>query len=171
MKLANNSDYCNEKKFSAFFKEQSKLLFNFIFYKCGSEALSNDILQDAFLKFWENCEKILPGKAKSYLFTIANRLFLNEYAKTKVKISFKNEVKKDTTNENPEFLLEEKEFNSKLEKAIANLPETQRVTFLLHRIDGKKYKEIAEILGISVKAVEKRMHLALINLRKEIEIL
>jgi RNA polymerase sigma-70 factor (ECF subfamily) len=39
----------------------------------------------------------------------------------------------------------------------------------MHRIDGKKYSEIADALGISVKAVEKRMHLALLELRKEIE--
>ena len=39
----------------------------------------------------------------------------------------------------------------------------------MNRIDGKKYKEIAEILEISVKAVEKRIHNALISLRKEIE--
>ena len=39
----------------------------------------------------------------------------------------------------------------------------------MHRIDGKKYSEIAEELNISVKAVEKRIHLALIELKKEIE--
>ena len=39
----------------------------------------------------------------------------------------------------------------------------------MNRIDGKKYKEIADILNISVKAVEKRIHNALVNLRKEID--
>jgi len=39
----------------------------------------------------------------------------------------------------------------------------------MHRIDGKKYSEIAEELNISVKAVEKRIHLALVELRKKIE--
>ena len=39
----------------------------------------------------------------------------------------------------------------------------------MHRIDGKKYAEIASELNISVKAVEKRIHLALIELKKEIE--
>ena len=54
-------------------------------------------------------------------------------------------------------------------KAINNINETQRVAFLMHRIDGKKYAEIASELNISVKAVEKRIHLALIELKKEIE--
>ena len=51
---------------------------------------------------------------------------------------------------------------------IANLSEKQREVFLLNRIEKKKYKEIAEMLGISVKAVEKRMHGALKSLREEI---
>ena len=61
------------------------------------------------------------------------------------------------------------EFKVKLQKAIDKLTEGQRTCFLMHRIDGKKYSEIAEILGISVKAVEKRMHLALLELRKEFD--
>ncbi len=162
-------DYCNEKKFSDFFRDNAKTLNNYIYYKCGDLELSNDIVQDAFLKFWKNCQKIIPGKGKSFLFTIANNLFLNEYSKSKVVLNFKSTLGTNFTNESPEFLLEEKEFGIKLQQAISGLTEAQRTAFLMHRIDGKKYKEIAEILGISVKAVEKRIHNALLNLRKEIE--
>ncbi|MBX2818016.1 MAG: sigma-70 family RNA polymerase sigma factor, partial [Saprospiraceae bacterium] len=66
----------------------------------------------------------------------------------------------------PEFLLEEKEFKRLLEDAISALPEGQRAVFLLNRIDKKTYREIAEDLSISAKAVEKRMHKALASLRK-----
>jgi RNA polymerase sigma-70 factor (ECF subfamily) len=64
--------------------------------------------------------------------------------------------------------MEEDQFREKLERAITNLTEGQRTAFLLQRIEGKKYQEIAEILGISVKAVEKRIHGALVSLRAEI---
>jgi len=74
-----------------------------------------------------------------------------------------------TTHETPEFLMEEREFKTKLDKALNDLPENQRTTFLLNRIDGKKYKEIAEMEGVSVKAIEKRMHLALKTLREKID--
>ncbi len=161
--------FCEEKKFNVFFRNHSTLLFNYLFYKCGNTDLAKDLVQDSFFKFWQNCSKILPTKAKSYLFTIATNLFLNAYAKSNVILNYKNTIKKDFTNESPEFILEEKEFESKLQKAISNLTEPQRVAFLMHRIDGKKYKEIAELLGISVKAVEKRIHNALINLRKNID--
>ena len=62
--------------------------------------------------------------------------------------------------------MEEEEFRKRLEEGISNLPEGQRVVFLMNRIDKKKYREIAEELNISVKAVEKRMHKALVALRK-----
>jgi RNA polymerase sigma-70 factor (ECF subfamily) len=75
----------------------------------------------------------------------------------------------DSTNLSPEFLYEEEEFKNKLEKAIRNLTEGQRIAFLLNRIEGKKYAEIAEMLNISIKAVEKRIHGALVSLRIEIE--
>ena len=65
-------------------------------------------------------------------------------------------------------MLLEEEFLIKLEKTIENLPETQREVFLLNRIEKMKYKDIAEKLGISVKAVEKRMHGALLVLHEKI---
>ncbi|MEM7514507.1 MAG: sigma-70 family RNA polymerase sigma factor, partial [Bacteroidota bacterium] len=54
----------------------------------------------------------------------------------------------------------------RLEGAIAALPEKNRVVFLMNRIEKLTYQEIADSLGLSVKAIEKRMHKALIELRK-----
>jgi RNA polymerase sigma-70 factor (ECF subfamily) len=65
--------------------------------------------------------------------------------------------------------MEQKQFQEKLEGALDSLPENQRTVFLLNRIDGKKYAEIAEMEGVSVKAIEKRMHLALKTLRDQID--
>jgi RNA polymerase sigma-70 factor (ECF subfamily) len=56
----------------------------------------------------------------------------------------------DRTNQSPEYILEEEEFKIKLQAAIA-LSEAQREVFLMNRIDGKKYREIAELLDISQK--------------------
>ena len=87
----------------------------------------------------------------------------------KVVLKYQERKPIQHTNESPEFLLEEKEYMKKFEKALANLSEGQREAFLLNRVEGKRHKEIAEILGISRKAVEKRIYAALENLRKEIE--
>ena len=64
---------------------------------------------------------------------------------------------------------EKEEYKEKLDNALNALPENQRTTFLLNRIDGKKYAEIAEMEEVSVKAIEKRMQLALKSLRKHID--
>ena len=161
---------CNETVFSDFFKSHCKALRNFLIYKFGNLEKAEDMTQEAFIKLWQNCADVPLEKAKSYIYTIANNGSLNEIAHQKVVLNYeKNFVGNDTNNENPEFQLEEKQFKVKLQNAIDKLNETQRVAFLMHRIDGKKYAQIAEELGISVKAVEKRIHLALQALRKEID--
>jgi len=64
-------------------------------------------------------------------------------------------------NLSPEFILRMKEYEEKLNGVIGMMTEGSREVFLMNRIEGMKYKEIAERLGISVKAVEKRMSNAL----------
>lgn len=170
MTIFSLSNTCDKIIFSIFFKSHAKALRNFLFYKYGNRDQADDITQEAFIKLWQNCATVPIDKAKSYIYTIANNSSLNEIAHQKVVLQYeKNFVGHDNTNETPEFVLEEKQFKSKLLKSIENLKETQRVAFLMHRIDGKKYSEIATELNISVKAVEKRIHLALVELRKEID--
>lgn len=164
------SGICKENVFSGFFKSHAKALRNYLYYKFGNEDQAEDVTQEAFIKLWQNCADVPIEKAKSYIYTIANNASLNVIAHQKVVLNYaKSSPNKDTTNESPEFILEEDEFKTKLLKAIAQLNETQRVAFLMHRIDGKKYAEIATELDISVKAVEKRIHLALVELRKEFD--
>lgn len=159
---------CEEEVFSSLFKTNSKTVFNYIYYKFGNEEKAYDVVQEAFVKLWENCAKVSPEKAKSYVYTVANNLYLNVIKAEKVRLKYAHKSN-DTSYESPEFLLEEKEYKEKLDKALNSLPENQRATFLLNRIDGKKYAEIAEMEGVSVKAIEKRMHLALKALREQIE--
>lgn len=161
---------CEDIIFANFFKNHAKSLRNYLYYKYGNEEQAEDVTQEAFIKLWENCANVPLDKAKSFLYTVANNTTLNHIAHQKVVLEYsKKSVPKNTDNQSPEFLLEEDQFKTKLQNAIAKLTEAQRTAFLLHRIDGKKYHEIAEILGISVKAVEKRLHGALTELRKEID--
>ncbi len=160
---------CQEHTFEKLFLSHSKTIFNYIYYKCGNEEKANDIVQESFVKLWENCAKVTVDKARAFLYKVSNNLFLNDVKAQKVALKYADDHSETSTNISPEFVLREKEFQQKLENAIANLTEAQRTAFLLNRIDGKKYKEIAEILNISVKAVEKRIHGALVSLREQIE--
>ncbi|WOD42944.1 RNA polymerase sigma factor [Hwangdonia lutea] len=167
---SNNTKLCEETHFNTFYLEHIQHASNFAYYKCGDKDNALDLVQEAFSKIWENCSKIDFTKAKTYLFTTVNNLFLNKVKHNKVVLEYAKAAPYiDKTNESPEYLLEEEEFKTKLQNAIALLSEAQREVFLLNRIDGKKYREIAEMLEISQKAVEKRMSGALKILRAHIE--
>ncbi|MFP9115568.1 RNA polymerase sigma factor [Flavobacterium sp. RHBU_3] len=170
MKIERTGGICEEITFSNFFAKHAKTLRNYLYYKFGNEDQAEDVAQEAFIKLWENCGSVTPEKAKAFIYTVANNASLNQIAHQKVVLQYaKKSVKTGADVQNPEFLLEEQQFKVKLQKAISGLSEAQRTAFLLHRIEGKKYHEIAEILGISVKAVEKRLHGALQELRKQID--
>jgi RNA polymerase sigma-70 factor (ECF subfamily) len=156
---------CNEDVFSGIYNDISLSVWRFIYFKCGDEAQADDLVQEAFIKLWDNCAKVAQEKAKSFLFTVANNAFLNEVAHKKVVLKHAQLSPSKVDNQSPEFVLEEKQYHKKLQDALANLSEAQRTAFLLNRIEGMKYTEIAEHLNISVKAVEKRMSQALKALR------
>lgn len=168
MKIEELQNVCEEAVYRQVFNETSKTIFNYIYYKFGNEEKANDAVQESFVKLWENCAKVSKDKAKSYLYTVANNLYLNVLKAEKVRLKYADQTLK-TTNESPEFIMEEAQFKEKLENALDSLPENQRSTFLLNKIDGKKYAEIAEMENVSVKAIEKRMHLALKSLREKID--
>ena len=159
---------CTQKVFENIFETHAKSLKRFLYFKTQDLDLAEDILQDSFVKLWENCEKVNYDKSKSYLFTVANNLFLNIVKHKKVILKHHQQSTSKTNLETPEYIMMEKEFLIKIEAAISMLPEKQKEVFLMNRIEKKKYKEIALILDISVKTVEKRMHFALKTMRKKI---
>ena len=164
-----HDNICEEHLFSSIFNKYAKDLHDFLYYKFGDNLNPKDKVQEAFIKLWQNCAKVTPSKAKSFVFTTANNLMLNEVAHQKVVLKHRQTKPKSYTNENPEFLMQENEYMEKLQTAISNLTEAQRTAFLLNRVEGKRFKEIAALLDISTKAVEKRIYGALKKLRKEIE--
>ena len=158
---------CSDLVFKSIFESNYKLIRNYLIYKYKDVYRAEDVAQNAFVILWENCSNLKPEQAKSFLFTTAIRLSLNEIKHDKVVSNFELLSNKSELNsESPEFLIEETELKMQLELAINQLPEKQREVFLMNRFDNQSYTEIALSLGLSVKAIEKRMHLALLTLRK-----
>lgn len=160
---------CEERLFSKLYNEHATQLFNFLYYKFGDQLQPQDKVQEAFVKLWKKCKDVPPNKAKSFLFTVANNLMLNEYNHQKVVLKYQQKQTKKVNHQDPQFLVEEKEYLEKFQNALAKLTEAQRVAFMMNRTEGKKHKEIAEILGISRKAVEKRIYSALKKLREDLK--
>lgn len=161
-----SKNVCEETVFQEIFSRLADSLRNFLYYKCGDRQQAEDISQEAFLRMWKGCEKVSPEKAKSFLFTVANNLWLDQIKHQKVVLSFQRKARPANVTHSPEFLYEEEEFHQRLMAAISALPEKSRTVFLMNRMDKLTYQEIADRLGISKKAVEKRMHKALVELRK-----
>jgi len=165
-----NKDICKESVFQQVFELYAKNLRDFLIYKFNDKESAEDIVQECFVKLWQNCSEVDFDKVKSYLFTVGNNLFIN--IKKHEQVVRKHQEKYVMSGKNtisPEFVLIEEEYAKKLELLIGRLPENQQLVFKMSRIEKKKYKEIAEELQISVKTVEKRMSLALAFLRNNLE--
>ena len=164
-----NDTICKASVFELIYTKYAKDLHNFIYYKYGAQFNPKDKVQDAFIKLWDNCDKVTFSKAKSYVFTIANNLTLNDIKHQKVVLKHQQLQPKNYSNESPEFLMEHEQFYENYQKTLAKLTEEQRVAFLLNKADGKKHSEIAELLGVTKKVVEYRIYSAFKILKNELE--
>lgn len=163
---ADHDHVCQDDVFEGLFRQLAPDLRSFLLYKFRDAERLDDIVQEAFVVLWKNCLKVAPSFAKSYLYKVAQNQFLKLLERDKVAERHLSLQVNSHTTEDPEFTLEHKELGSRLAKAIDQLPDGVREVFLMHRIDQKTYAEIAAVLELSVKAVEKRMHKALVELRK-----
>ncbi|SRX72295.1 RNA polymerase sigma factor [Aequorivita antarctica] len=166
-KLDNN--ICEEITFARIYNKYAKDLHDFLYYKFGEQFNPSDKAQDAFMKLWDNCKKVPVDKAKSYLFTIANNMMLNEVKHQKVVLKHQKIKPEHYTNESPEFILEKEQFLELYQKALEKLSEEQRVAFMMNKAEGKKHSEIAEMLGVTQKVVEYRIYTAFSFLKNELE--
>ena len=156
---------CHEPTFTGIFTSYFDELYRYLVFKTGDAALARDTAQEAFTRLWKNCATVAVATARGYAFTVANNLLLNEFKHRKVVQKYVERRPDPGHAPSPEFTLEEKEFEERLNAALAALPEKQRVVFLMSRVEKRTYKEIAEALGISRQAVEKRIYKALDTLR------
>jgi RNA polymerase sigma-70 factor (ECF subfamily) len=148
---------------------------NLCFYSnkiTGNGEIAEDIVQELFIKIWENRETILIEKfVKSYLYrSVYNRsvnyLRDNKNLKNNVSIDLNTTNHQSYYNADNDILYFELE--SKLFEIIDSLPEKQKKVFLLKRLENYSYKEIALELCISEKMVEKYLSKAIHKLRREL---
>jgi RNA polymerase sigma-70 factor (family 1) len=158
----------NQFEFDRIFLDLYNPVRNSLYYKTGDMQVAEDIVQDTFLKIWEKKDTIKIETVKSLAFKIANNLFLNRIEHEKVSYRFICEYNGNDLSNAPDFEIEMKDFDRKLQESIAGLDEKSRSVFLMNRIDDLTYAQIAENLGLSVKAVEKRMSRAIAFLKERL---
>lgn len=165
---------CEESIFKKVYEQHQKSLQHYLQARGLGIQAAADQVQECFIKLWNNCNNVSLNKSKAYLFTIATRLHIDEYRKSKIRLKYKStfDVNRHETKDG-QYILEEAEFKSKFEQIMNTMTEKSRLVFMMNRFDKMTYQQIANTLEISVKAVEKRMSKALrhlldhkINLKK-----
>lgn len=155
---------CDDQVFAGVFERMQPKVQRFLRSKGLDLAQSADLAQDAFIRLWNNCAAVTEDKALAYLFTVANNLIIDASRKVKTKIRYTSGLTIKTDTEDPEYLFRVKDFKIQLDDAIMTMTEGSREVFMMSRFSDMSYREIADTLGLSVKAVEKRMSLALRHL-------
>jgi RNA polymerase sigma-70 factor (ECF subfamily) len=129
-----------------------------------SEEDAENIVQDIFVMLWEKRD-VLDVKVNlvSYLFVLVKNKCLDFLKHQTIGRAFSQEyiVKQQALEELNYIFFSEEDIEEVLNKAINSLPERCREIFIKSRLEGKKYKEIASELDISVNTVENQMSIAL----------
>ncbi len=155
--------------FKLFYAPLCKAVYNIVFDRDAAE----DIVQDVFVKVWHKRDRLdLSQSVKAYLYRSAFNTALNYLEKNKKKVML-DDVLLSRTNQSSnltEESLNYQEIEQKISEAIAQLPPRCRAVFTMSRFEEMSYQEIAQTLGISVKAVEKQISKALQQLRKRLRV-
>lgn len=166
--LRNNSPVA----FSKLFDLYSQKLYYFAFSYLKSDTESEEIVQEVFMKLWENRSKLKTGKSfQSYLFTIAFNAIRKKFNQKMKAEKFKHEIFEWLSQEKPslESRLDFESLLNKLDSLIDLLPEKRKEIFLMRKKEGKSIDTIASELGISPKTVKNQITEAMNFLKKSFE--
>lgn len=132
----------------------------------------NDILQEVFIKLWENRKNIKNIETfNGWIFTITKNALISYFREKTKFIAFESKVKEMATSEGYfiDDSTEYKDIKEKVEQLIEKLPEKRKLIFKLSREKGLSHKEIAVQLDISAKTVEDHIMHAIRFLREHLK--
>lgn len=156
--------------FKYFFDRYYDDLCNFVNVYLHDPVLSEEIVQDIFVYFWENKKKLhINTSVKSFLFSATKFKSLNLLRDTKTQKRIVEEIGNTepiNTTEEEDSYLDTLEIKTILNTAVDQLAPKCREIFLLSKSEDLSNKQIAEKLNISVKTVENQMTIALKKLRE-----
>lgn len=167
----------NPSAYEELFKQTFPRMLGYCKLFIHDQAQANDLVQECFVRLWEKRLTISPNQSvESLLFVMLRNRCLNYLRDQKNELIDKN---LSAIGENELQHLYQLDFTGREEKtleeslieaireSVDNLPEKRKLVFIKAKIEGKKNKEVAEELGISVKAVEKHLHQAKEQIRTQ----
>ncbi|MCK8523305.1 RNA polymerase sigma-70 factor [Aquimarina sp. D1M17] len=153
----------DEKSYKILFNEYYEWLCNYVYKLTNDRILSEDLVQNVMLRLWEKKSSLkITSSLKNYLFRSCHNEFLMYLRVQKKEHDALDELKWQALFEMYDQKEDQTEADwNKLEKVMEQLPQKCKEVFKLSRLEQKKHKEIAEILGISTKTVEAHISKAL----------
>jgi len=155
----------DETSYEQLFLHYNDRLFNLANSFVKLEEAAEEIVSDVFVNLWRNRARLLEiENLDVYLYVAVKNLSLKQIGKHTAQASFSiDDLQLDhvqATSLSPEDLLVSKELLNRIHAAIEALPPKCRLIFKLVREDGLKYKDISQILNISVKTIDAQMAIA-----------
>ncbi len=159
-----------EKAFDYIFRKFYKALCAQANIYTGDLDISQSLVQDCFIKFWETRERATEiQNLSSYLSFMVRNKCIDYLRKVSREVSLEPGNDKRLNDIDSETALLSGEFEEKLVEALSRLPERCRQAFEYSRFEGLTYPEIASRMNISIKAVEALMTRSLKFLRVELK--
>jgi len=170
----------NEMAFEILMDRYERPLVTFCYGFMRDVQRAEDITQEAFLRVFRNAYRYKPmARFSTWVYRIATNLCINELKKQRLRQASSIDQSLSADPESTKVVekiasdcatpltqAEEKELQALLAKAVENLPEDQRSTLIMVEFNHMAYKEIADVLGITVSAVKMRIKRARENLRQ-----
>ncbi len=157
-----------EPEFEKIFRSYFTVLSNIAYSVVKDKDQAKDVVQQVFIKFWDKRNSInIRNEIKSYLHRAVINTSLN-YIERNKKLKLEDDFSSFDRSEDSDpgkSELKQQKLAVNIKNAIAELPEKCQLVFSLSRYEGMTNREIAEYLGISLKAVEKHVSRALRELR------
>ena len=159
----------DEKVFEGIFREYYSDLAGFALKYVKDTEVAEEIVQELFSDIWTKTDLLsIKTSLRSYLFGAVRNACLNYIKHQKVKQKHADRTRFSTPQNEATDFLELDELKQKIEVALNKIPEKCREIFELNRFEGKRYKEIADELNLSLKTVENQMGKALKIMREEL---
>ncbi|MDI9342660.1 MAG: RNA polymerase sigma-70 factor [Sediminibacterium sp.] len=168
-----NLHFTDIETYEALFRKHYAQLCHKAFMITGNKEHAEDLVQEVFVKIWENRKSIeIKTSAFSYLYRSVINACYNDLNKVKVirpVHQIDNESFSTPSTSGTDVAMDYALLQQEIEKAIERLPPKCKTIFVMSRQEGYKYKEIADLLNISMKTVEGQMSIALAKISKDLK--
>jgi len=160
----------SKSEFESLFRDHYAPLVGYALRMVNNRDHAEDIVQQIFVGLWEKrADTEIEGSPKSYLLRSVHNACLNHIKHLKVRSDHASHTKAGAVDSELRDHLEEEEFRMRVKQTVQQLPTQCRKIFLMSRVQGKKYQQIADELDLSVKTVENQMGKALKLMREGLQ--